>query len=140
MKQISYLNFSFLIIFAIFIIHIFATIYFLYWIIPWLDILMHILGGAFVGLIILYIYYQSTYVEPRHFSKIFVFLLVLSSTALIGVLWEFFEFFIDEYVAVSGWLTLIGGVRDTLEDLFFNLVGSIASAIIFITTWKKNLN
>ena len=134
MKQLSFLHFSFFIILIIFVVHIFATIHYWYWLLWWLDILMHTLGGIFVGSFALYVYYQSSYLEPKHFSYFFVFFLVLSTTALIGILWEFFQFGLYHYITHSKLLTL----TDTLGDLLSNLVGSIFSGIIFITTWKKN--
>lgn len=138
MKQISFLYLSFFTIVVIFFVHVMATINYWYWLIGGLDLVMHLLGGLFIGSSTLYIYYQSRYIEPKHFSSLFVFFLVLTATAFVGVLWEFFEFIIDQYVTAVSYLSFSGGVQDTLSDLLADLIGSIIAGLIFIATWKRN--
>jgi len=135
----SYILFNLSICIFILIIQALAGCYFWYWSIKWLDIFMHILGGVFIGSISLYLYYYSGYIAPKHFSHLSSLFVALSGTALIGIFWEFFEYVVDEYITVSGWLLLEGGVKDLLSDLFNDLLGSAVASIIFISIWKKDL-
>lgn len=57
--------------------------------------------------------------------------------ALIGVFWEFFEFFYDVFISkrgISGFLQL--GAADTIKDLFFDLFGGLIFIIIFLQIRK----
>jgi hypothetical protein len=135
----SYLFFNLGISVFVLVVQAFATTYFWYWSIKWLDILMHVIGGIFIGSMSLYLYYFSGYIPSRHFSRASIFVIPLCGTALIGIFWEFFEYILDTYVSVSEWLLLSGGVKDLLSDLFNDLVGSIFASIFFIVIWKKDL-
>ena len=78
-------------------LHAFALAFFLYWKYWWFDILLHFLGGIFVGLFALYLYYYSRYIQPQHFHKRYAFFLSFATVALIGIMWEFFEFSSDKF-------------------------------------------
>lgn len=75
----------------------------------------------------------------KYFSQISQFqnflislVIVLSFTALIGVLLEFTEFFYDIFISsrgYSGFLQL--GAADTIADLFFDLLGGLFFLIIY---------
>jgi hypothetical protein len=99
-------------------VHIHALLHFWYWYFPWLDIPVHILGGAFmaaasVGVLRSY--------KPR------AFLLVVVAGAL-G--WEFFEFVINvEHEA--------NFVLDTALDLLMDTLGIVlAYGIARLTIWR----
>ena len=99
---------------------------------PWIDIPQHFFGGVFAALI----FYWITYRFPRFFKLIPSFpipvILVLGWTALLGVLFEFTEFTYDlvifDYLGLSNFQTQLG-VRDTMGDLFFDLMGGLFLAI-----------
>ena len=123
---------------VIFIIQIIAQTLFLYWEFWWFDIVMHFAGGFFVGLLALYLYYYSRFVEPKHFSWIFALLLSLGATALVGVLWELFEFTSDQFaISIGRRVELQQQFQDTLGDLFSDLVGAILGAVTYLTLWRK---
>ncbi len=59
-------------------------------------------------------------------------ILTLSFVALIGVFWEFFEFFYDILISsrgYSGFMQL--GAADSLGDLFFDLLGGSVFFVIY---------
>ncbi len=73
----------------------------------------------------------------------------LAFVALIGVLWEFFEFLLNLFVLKTGYLAFLkipqGAAmnvydiyKDTLGDLFFGLVGGLGAASIFLLRKKKD--
>ena len=122
----------------IFVAQIVALAYFLYWEFWWFDIVMHFLGGLFVGLLATYLYYHSRFIEPKHFSFIFILLLSLGASALIGVLWELFEFASDQFaISIGRRIELQQEFQDTLGDLFFDLIGAFVGALMYKTLWRK---
>ena len=117
---------------ALIAVHLVAVITQLYHTHPWIDIPQHFFGGVFAALV----FYWITYRFPRFFKLIPSFpvplILVLSWTALLGVLFEFTEFTYDlvifDYLGLSNFQTQLG-VRDTMGDLFFDLMGGLFLAI-----------
>lgn len=85
----------------------------------WFDMVMHFLGGLWVGLFFLYIFYA----EDQLFKK---FLTVFLCVLLIGVLWEFFEFFTFNYIGKDPFNAL-----DTVSDIFFDLAGGTFALFYF---------
>lgn len=110
-----------------------------YWNYWWFDMVMHFSGGVFVGLSVLYIYFHSGYVSPRHHQALFIILFALALGALIGVLWEFFEFGIDLYTqkTINGITVMNQKVGDTLSDLFFDMFGAVSGSLAFLKLWHK---
>lgn len=124
---------------AIALVHSIAVLYNLYWRFLWIDIPMHFLGGALAGLIFIWLCEKF----PGHFdlSRNFFMtvLAILSFTAFIGVLWEFFEFVYDALIASRGWGALaLQGARDTLGDIFFDILGGFAVVIARRLRYNKD--
>jgi len=138
-KKRSFEIFLTVIIGAIFVSQVIAFSFFLYWEFWWFDIIMHFIGGIFIGLLSLYIYYYSDYIEPKHFSFLVSLFIVFGAVSFIGVLWELFEFASDQFaISIGKRVALQQEFRDTLGDLFFDIVGGIFAAFIYIYLWKKN--
>ncbi len=83
-------------------IHILATIYHWYWTVGWFDMPMHFLGGFWVAMAYFWLRNQFKEVRPPEIDRqyfggwtslILIIVSCLSFVALIGVLWEFSEFF-----------------------------------------------
>jgi uncharacterized membrane protein YjdF len=56
----------------------------------------------------------------------------LSFVALVGVLWEFFEFGYDVFISSKGYfMAAQEGVGDTMSDLFFDLLGGLLCLVIY---------
>ncbi|MDO8492393.1 MAG: hypothetical protein Q7S34_02015 [bacterium] len=106
-----------------------AGIYFsLFWLLPWFDIPMHILGGFWVSLAVLAIWFSFKKSIPE--NKIFFFILILA-TLIVGIFWEIFEYYFD--IAFPG---KEGYLYDTIKDLFDDLVGA---TLAFYYLKKKTL-
>lgn len=114
---------------AIGLFQYFGIYFSLYWLIPWFDIFMHILGGAWIALIT-YIFYSYTANENGATNPPLV-LCIIMTVILIGVLWEWYE--------LTNGLTHseINYFRDTLSDLIFDIIG--ASAVYLFVSKKINL-
>ena len=130
LKTIIYLLIAFL------FLHIFATIYHLYWLFPWFDIPMHFLGGFLLAIIFFYFWrfaHISIGTGVSSVPNVFVALvLTLGFVALIGVFWEFYEFLHDFYLLTGGKISVFqNSFADTVKDLFFDLVGGTTAFAIF---------
>ena len=99
---------------------------------------LHFLGGAWVASVMFWMIYHSNRVVNFQSSVSFLLLIVLSFTALVGVLWEFFEFSFDQFIAVKINVDIAQlGLEDTLSDLFFDLLGGLVVALVLIKKRKK---
>ena len=88
----------------------------------WFDMVLHFFGGFWVGLFFIYVFYiRKQILKP--FFHIIIFVL------LIGILWELFEFYANNYIGKSPF-----DIIDTLSDIFFDLSGGLC-AILYL--WKK---
>lgn len=114
-----------------------------YYAVPWLDIPMHLAGGAWVGLLFFYIFgVRKSVFSPG--NSLYFLICGLGFAALIGILWEFYEFAMDVLVwksypvwAAPGYIHF-----DTLKDLFNDLLGAfvvIALLLIFSEKNSKNI-
>lgn len=106
-----------------------------YWEFWWFDIIMHTLGGVWVGSMALWYYYFRKIPPTGIFvpRKSFVFALSLASISVIGVGWELFEFSVDTFITLSRHDPV-----DTASDLFFDAVGSILAVGIFFLVYNKS--
>lgn len=146
--MLSKLFFTRLIIFiflALFLIHAVAIYFSLYWIVDWLDIVMHFLGGIWLSLIALWLFYFSGKMNVSGISFGWQLFFLVGLVALGGVLWEFFEFIFDNIflanniggiiISLPGCVQL--GVADTMLDLLFDLLGGLIGGLIFLKKIKN---
>lgn len=119
--------FALFVAFLIIAINHYAGLYDVYWLLPWFDIPMHILGGFMVGL---FAQVGIDHLNHKKFDKRRV-PLVLLSALVVGVVWEFVEW----YMGVTGGLSIISRV-DTIKDIFNDLLGSVIS----LWVWKFLFN
>lgn len=126
-------------IIVVFGIHAWALTHAGYYMIWWLDLVLHFLGGLTAGLFFLWFFYASGYVAVPEWPW-YVFLVMISGFALfVGVQWEFFEFLFDTFVAKRVSMPLAQlGVRDTMSDLFMGWMGALAAGVSFLFNRKLN--
>jgi hypothetical protein len=88
------------------------------------------LGGFFIAVLFLWARKNLPFLIGK--NNFFVdFIIVLGFVALIGVLWEFFEYLLDYFFANRGVMPLSQtSLKDTLGDLFFDLVGGFSARFI----------
>jgi len=103
----------------------------------WIDTPMHLAGGAWTALFAIYIY--NKYFDFQKNKLFFQLIIILSSVALIGVFWEFYEFILDVIIFKKYLFYNEPGyiLFDTLKDLFNDLVGALIS---FIFYFKRSQN
>ena len=92
---------------------------YLYFEIWWLDIPMHLLGGA--GIASLTIAILSYKNKKINYKKIVL------SIIVVALLWEFYEY-ISDLIYLGYWN---GNWKDTISDIFNGLVGASISYLIY---------
>ena len=104
------------------ILHYIANEYALYFHLWWADIIMHFLGGLFIGSGALWWICYEIPIGLRQYVPRFLsaFIIVL----LVGIGWEVLEKIFDAHVSINY-------VLDTILDLFTNMSGMMAAYIIF---------
>lgn len=117
---------------AILTVHVLATYYYWYWLIWWLDIPMHLAGGFLIAVSVIWHLDKNR----KEFLSVLGFLeqffIVLSIVALIGIFWEFYEFFYDIFFKNQlGFYSVQLGALDTVKDLADDLLGATMAFLIF---------
>lgn len=88
---------------------------------------MHLVGGLWVGLTALVIYFFTSFVLEKKHSTNAVFLISLCSALVIGIGWEAFEWGVDQVTGLKH-VDLI----DTLSDIMNDAIGAVVAAVIFL--------
>jgi hypothetical protein len=95
------------------VLHTTALMFSLYFVYLWLDIPMHILGGATVAL-----GYQSRFLLSRYAHRLsFGLCATLGAVLLVGILWELYEFSVGPL--------LNGYILDTALDIVMDICGAL---------------
>lgn len=110
-----------------------ALNFYLYWRIWWFDVLMHFLGGLWVGLTALWIYFLSGYIKNIKKDKVFIFGISLFTVLVIGIGWEVFEYIIDAHIGMKQ-----GYWEDTFIDLFMDILGASLASVFFLKNIREN--
>lgn len=124
MKKYSLLYVSFAMVVVLATLHFIAEAFYFYWTIWWFDNLMHLLGGLSVGLVIVWLLFNTGLFSETRLSNLkFVFLVVVL-VLLVGIVWEIFEYLNDITQSFEGY------TLDTSLDLFFDTLGAILAGLI----------
>ena len=106
----------------IFVMNFLADKFYWYFSIWYFDIIMHFLGGFWLGLVAVYFF------SPRNISNSSVFK-ILAFVLLVGLGWEVFEIWINNFVGPMSF-----NIVDTLLDIVLDIFGGLC-AILYL--WKK---
>ncbi len=118
--------------FFIFIVDILARKFFWYYSIWYFDMVMHFFGGLWAGLF--FVWFLS--IKDLSFPEWSLGLLSLSDykivyktllfVLIVGVLWEIFEIYANNYLGGDSF-----NILDTVSDVFFDLAGG-ATAVFYL--------
>jgi hypothetical protein len=108
-----------LLILFIFLLNFLANQFYWYYTIWYFDIIMHFLGGYWVGLLAAYLFAWDAPTAPSVLK-------ILGFVLLVGVGWEFFEIFSDKIASVNYFF-----LSDTLSDILFDFLGG-TGALLFL--------
>lgn len=106
-------------IFFILVINFLANKFYWYFAIPYFDMIMHFLGGFWVGLSYFYFFPIKT-IFTSDFLKLLAFVLC------IGLGWEVYEMLVNKAVAQNPLDYL-----DIGSDIFFDLLGGAVATVYF---------
>ena len=108
-------------------LHFSALQFYLYWRFWWFDILTHFLGGFWVALSFLWLFFQFGFVNIIKNNKTYNLAVAFLASLFVGVMWEAFEYYFGIAVTdASNYIT------DTAMDISFDLVGGFAAYCIFL--------
>ena len=99
---------------------------------PRFDIVTHFFGGMAAAIFFTVFFERDLKKTNVFFTAVFIFV----STAMAGVVWEFFEWWMDNFL-----MPIVPGMRlsqfsldDTLGDLVVDLLGGLVVAAAFLAT------
>jgi hypothetical protein len=97
-----------------------------YQLFPWVDIPMHLLGGAAIAhtFILIFNHWQTKNLIQIKSRPVKIFL-IISTVALFANFYEIWEFLMTA-ITGNSWQ---GTLQDTIADLFTGLIGGLAIAI-----------
>ena len=105
---------------VVFVLHSIGTTNYLYWVYWWYDIMMHSLTGFVVGGLASWVIFRQFEMISLPCALAWTFGITLA----IGVGWEFFEYFTDQYIGQAGI------VLDTTLDLILDVTGALLSGAL----------
>lgn len=116
-----------------YVVTVLSQIYISEKIVDYVDIPLHILGG-FVFAFAEVVYFKEFLPKQKGFwPRLFVILFIVGGSALIGVLWEHYEWLHDHFLAIPQHLLLAQpDLADTMKDLLNDLLGGVAVAILYL--------
>lgn len=107
---------TFILAIVIAVLHLLALKFSLYWIVPWTDIVMHLLGGLWVALFGMYILFVMKIVHLPECHRPNMFLVTMGFVLLVGLGWELWEL-------LSGLTFVLRDKVDTIIDLVMDILG-----------------
>lgn len=113
---------GFLLLVLLGVVHTAATVFFWYWIFPWLDIAVHFLGGMIVAFYSLWFLLRLL----GSFSpswRIRTYGLVFAVVIVVGTIWELFEL----YVGIPRGANF---AFDTTLDMLMNVSGALVATYL----------
>ena len=99
---------------------------FVYDLYPWFDIPMHFIGGfsiAFTSILFIKFFKEKELLDIK--NKLIHLFVVVSFVALIAVLWEFYEYFLDLFFNFNTSLGLEDALLDLAMGIFGGLIGGL---------------
>ena len=116
-------------ILSILVINLMAVKFYWYFSIWWFDMVMHFLGGFWIGLLFIWLFSSKAFsflrlsfeeINIKFIARTILFVLI------IGVYWEAFEIVINNIIVGDKF-----NILDTLSDVFFDLAGGCFAIIYF---------
>ncbi|MFA4845212.1 MAG: hypothetical protein WC654_01490 [Patescibacteria group bacterium] len=118
---------------AVLLFHIVFMFTDAYFLIEWLDKPMHVAGGFVMAMLALAIHlFESSRWKTKQVSFWYHYLFVIGFTILIAVLWEFYEYLLDNTLTVwLNWPQAQVSLQDTMSDLLLGLLGGTVAFLLF---------
>lgn len=114
-------------IYLILVLHGIALHYYLYWTMWWYDIMMHFLGGVWVGLFAVWLWFRSGYFRQSAETPRSLLRVTIISVLGIGLLWEVYEYLYHIVFALEFQPHYL---EDTQLDLVLDIAGGCAAWLL----------
>jgi len=127
------LKWLFVFIWVITLLHFTAEQQYWYWTYRWVDIPMHFLGGVWVGLVALWLWYYSGLMRKREGAPTHPLAIALVGGMAFGVVWEAYELL----------LTFVGGITlpsNYVPDSLLDLVMDACGAVTAYGLWRHGVS
>ncbi|PIP86538.1 hypothetical protein COV42_01300 [Candidatus Campbellbacteria bacterium CG11_big_fil_rev_8_21_14_0_20_44_21] len=133
-KEKELLTFSLITALVAALLHNWALSGYFYWIFPHFDLLVHFLGGLWLGLNLSWLYFFSGLFGRPPITKKKTAILLSLALFLFGFSWEIFELLI--------WQTLLepGFALDTTGDILSDIAGLFFAYRYFVFNFIENKN
>ncbi len=126
-KTETFIAATFVVLTFLYIAALSGDLFFYIW---WYDIPLHFLGGLWIGLLAVYLYYYSGFFKSI-LTENRLFFTMLISVIVVGALWEIFEYYTGLAFTVGNY------TLDTVKDMFMDVLGGIVSYIYFTDYFKE---
>lgn len=121
------LPFSFLVLAILVALHLVGSSFSWYWVYPWFDVLVHILGGLWVGLVFLWLASYLNQINSLKDYRAKSLLIALVAALLVGVVWEL----IENYAQIA-FVNANSYSLNTALDLLNDSIGGILAYLYFV--------
>jgi hypothetical protein len=101
---------------------------YIYWRYGWYDVVAHALAGGALGFVGFLMIYMSMLRHKLLLPAIYAAIFAFSFSVMLGVMWEFFEYFMDKYLGTQ--MVKGSGYDDIIWDLLGDTVGALVASII----------
>lgn len=112
-------------------LHLSALYFFWYWSIWWFDILVHFLGGVWIGGMALLIFFLGKS-DTKLLKTSSAYILSVVAVLVIGVLWEVFEFSLDTFIIFQ-----TNDISDTISDIGADIAGGVFASLYIVRKLKQ---
>lgn len=129
MKKRNLLFFAFSLILLLGVLNAIAGAFYLYWTVDWFDNVTHFLGGLSLGMLSLWIIYDSGFFSKLEPSTKRAVITSVIAVLIIGIGWEVFEY-INGLTQSTEEYSL-----DVMHDLIADVLGAVLAGII--GSWKN---
>ncbi|MAG12363.1 hypothetical protein CL630_00960 [bacterium] len=133
----TFFKILFFVLLTVAVVNFFGNAFFLYWEIPWLDLVSHFGGGFWAGGMVLWLYQypfpffsQNT---PRITRRSALIVFAILGAFVIGMWWEIYEVLI--YPAM---LQSENYFFDTITDLLMDTAGGLTAAATYLLLHKHD--
>lgn len=130
MKRKSLFLLLSLCVFFIFSLNFAASKLYWYSSIWWFDVLMHFLGGFWLGLVFLWLIYKD--LDKKNLAKD-NFIKIVLGVLFVGFGWEIYEIVVNDLLAKNTF-----DLFDTSTDMIADLMGGISAYLIFKNISKRD--
>jgi hypothetical protein len=112
-------------------LHYVGSYYSWYWVYPWYDVVVHVAGGLWVALLILWVANIFGQVNSLKEYKVKIFLMAFVSAVLFGIVWEL----VENYTNITA-VDYSGYALDTALDIFSGALGGVLAYTYFVRRRK----